>query len=88
MRSGQPGNLFPSGIAFHAVREDANRYSATTTSLLRKGARFGAIDFVRAPKWDLSTRPAADMPVTDQLVYITIVSQLKDSVHPDLVSFT
>lgn len=40
------------------------------------------------PSGDLSTRPAADMPVTDQLVYITIVSQLKDSVHPDLVSFT
>ena len=88
IREARPGNLFPSGIGFHAARADAQRYGTAVNALLRRGIQMRGLEFVRVPKGDRSTRPAADMPVTDQLIYGATVRAIRGGLYPGLVSFT
>src|ERR1700730_2647371 len=84
----RPGNLFPSGVGFHAARADTENFVHSVEALIRRGIAVRPLEIVRVPKADRSTRPAADMPVTDQLIYQAIVNTIKSHVYPGLVSFT
>lgn len=84
----RPGNLFPSGVGFHAARADRDSFVRTVDALIRQGISVRPLEIIRVPKADRSTRPAADMPVTDQLIYHTIVNTIKAHTYPGLVSFT
>ena len=83
----KPGNLFPSNVARNAVRNSATVLQVLEASLAT-GYRPRRIHLVQAPKWDTTTRPAADMAIDEQIVYASLVEYLKDRIHPDLVTFT
>lgn len=82
-----PGNLFPSYVAWSAASLDGQVATETQASLGRS-YRPQALEVVRVPKWDRSTRPAVDMPVEDRIVYAAISNSVRDSVHAGLVTFT
>jgi hypothetical protein len=83
----KPGNLFPSNVARTAVTNSATVLQVLEASLAT-GYRPRRIELVQAPKWDTTTRPAADMAIDDQIVYTSLVEYLKDKIHPGLVTFT
>src|SRR2546430_2116358 len=84
----QPGNLFPSGVGFNAARSDHDRFVHSVRALAERGLEVRPVQFARAPKVDRSTRPAADVPATDQLIYAAVVNRLKSQLYPGLVAFT
>jgi len=83
-----PGNLFPSGVGFNAARADAAQYVRAIRANARRGIDVRSVEIVRVPKGDRSTRPAADVPATDQHIYQAIATRLKDQLYPGLVTFT
>jgi len=83
-----PGNLLPSGVGFHAARADQDRFSGAVLSLAARGFNVRPSEIVCVPKFDGSTRPATDMPVTDQLLYQASVMSLVTQLYPNLVTFT
>lgn len=83
----RPGNLFPSGVAW--VASQANpRLIRVLEAELSIGYRLRPIEIVRVPKQDRSTRPAADMPQRDQMVFAALVAALRKEIPAEYVTFT
>ena len=83
----RPGNLFPSGVAWVASQQNP-RLIRVVEAELAHGYRLRPVEIVRVPKHDRTTRPAADMPQRDQLVYTALVAALRAEVPPAYVTFT
>jgi hypothetical protein len=87
LAAARPGNLFPSRVARNAASMSDSFLNVLNGSLVT-GYRPRRIELVQAPKWDTTTRPAADMPLADEVIYTTLVEYLKERAHPGLVAFT
>lgn len=83
----RPGNLFPSGVAGEASQSNP-RLTRVIQAELALGYRLRPIEIVRVPKQDRTTRPAADMPQRDQLVYAALVAALRAEIPHEYVAFT
>jgi len=83
----RPGNLFPSGVAWVASQQNPRLLRVVAAELAR-GYRLRPAEIVRVPKLDRTTRPAADIPQRDQLVYTALVSALRKEVPDAYVEFT
>lgn len=87
MEDARPGNLFPSGVAWVASQQN-RRFIRVIEAELTHGYRLRPVEIVRVPKQDRTTRPAADMPQRDQLIYTALVTALRSEVPDNFVSFT
>ena len=87
MAHAQPGNLFPSRVAWSAVQDNA-RVIQVLDGSARTGLKASAIEIVPVPKADRATRSAADMPIEDQIVYAALVEAIRSELPDDLVGFT
>jgi hypothetical protein len=83
-----PGNLLPSGIGLNAARADEDLFSPVVAALALRGVEVRPAQIIRVPKVDRSTRPAADVPALDQIIYTAAVNRLKAELYPGLVTFT
>jgi hypothetical protein len=83
----RPGNLFPSRVAWVACQGNPRLISVVEGELAH-GYRLRPVEIVRVPKQDRTTRPAADMPQRDQLVYAGLVAALRAEVPDGFVTFT
>ncbi|MHB8613804.1 MAG: reverse transcriptase domain-containing protein, partial [Candidatus Dormibacteraceae bacterium] len=83
----QPGNLFPSRVAWSAV-QDNPRILQVLDGSARTGLSASQIELVPVPKADRATRLAGDMPMEDQIVYAALVEAIRSALPEDLVTFT
>ncbi len=83
----RPGNLFPSRVAWIACQQNPRLISVVVGELAH-GYRLRPIEIVRVPKQDRTTRPAADMPQRDQLLYAALVAALRAEMPDGFVTFT
>ena len=83
----KPGNLFPSHVASNAVGGDEH-FLRVLEATAKSGYPARRFELVAVPKLDRATRPAADIPLEDQVLYTAIVENLRAQVHPGLVQFT
>jgi len=83
----RPGNLFPSGVAWVASQQNPKLLRVLAAELTH-GYRLRPVEIVRVPKLDRTTRPAADVPQRDQLIYTALVAALRGEIPDDYVTFT
>ena len=82
-----PGNLLPSRVAWFAAL-----HSERLTSLLDGMATIGLrpiqVEIVRTAKFDRTTRPAADMPIEDQILFFALTDLFRGRIPEGMVTFT
>src|SRR5690348_12919540 len=83
----QAGNLFPSRIARTAVAGD-DLFLSVLDGLALSGFEPRPVHFVSVPKLDGVTRPAADMPIEDEVLLTGIVQSLRSHLQPNFVAMT
>jgi Reverse transcriptase (RNA-dependent DNA polymerase) len=80
--------LLPSRVAYVALSVGDRRIRDVLEATLRVGYRAKPVEVVHVPKLDRTTRPAADMPIEDQLVYAALVKSLRAHIPDGFVEFT
>ena len=83
-----PGNLLPSRVARSAATYGSNGLADIIAAKASFGYRSLPAEIVRVPKLDKTTRPAADLPFEDEVLYGALVSIVRQAIPSAFVDFT
>ena len=83
-----PGNLLPSRVAWSGAVLGEAAFASVLDETAALGYRARPAEVVRVSKLDRTTRPAADLPFEDQVIYAALIKVLRHAIRPEFVSFT